>query len=125
MCFLIATVLKKQRKFKGAVEKKSDICMNLDDYSNDHVAETFNDYFTSIANELRMLMPQQEFDISELKRFVSLRKPDAVNFCIPPIDESFILENLHSMKVSKAAGFDKISARMLKVAVPLSLLWLN
>ena len=45
--------------------KKSDICMNLDDHSNGHVVETFNDYFTSIANELRTLMPQQEFDISK------------------------------------------------------------
>ena len=98
--------------------KKSDVCMNLGDHSNEPVAEMFNDYFTSIANELKMLMPQQEFDISKLKSFVPLRKPDAVNFCIPPIVESFILQNLHSMKCSKAAGFDKISVRMLKIAAP-------
>lgn len=115
----------KHRKFKGDGENNQiiDKCkevlylyVNLDDGSNEQVAETFNDYFTLIGNELRMLMLQQVFDISKLKTFVSSRKSDAVNFCISSIDDSFILENLHSMKGSKAAGFDKISARMLKIA---------
>ena len=60
--------------------RKSDICMNLDDHSNEQVVETFNDYFASIPNKLRMLMPQQLYDVSKLKTFVSSRKSDAVNF---------------------------------------------
>ena len=33
--------------------KKSDVCMNLGDHSNEHEAETFNDYFTSIDASAR------------------------------------------------------------------------
>ena len=59
------------KTIKSLMSTKKSVCMNLGDYSDEHVVEKFNDYFTSVANELKMLMLQQEFDISKLKSFIS------------------------------------------------------
>ena len=75
--------------------------------------------FTSIADQLRSLLPQLNFDISKLQNFVITRKDASITFSIPPITESKIIDCLKNITSNKASGIYNISARMLKLAAPI------
>ncbi|KAL9958504.1 hypothetical protein ACROYT_G035530 [Oculina patagonica] len=85
----------------------------------EQIASEFNSHFTSIADQLRSLLPQMNFDISKLRNYVSSRKDASNTFSIPPITESKIIDCLKNISSNKASGIDNISARMLKLAAPI------
>ena len=86
---------------------------------NKKIASEFNFHFTSIADQLRSLLPQLNFDISKLQNFVIKRKDASITFSIPPITESKIIDCLKNITSNKASGIYNISARMLKLAAPI------
>ena len=86
---------------------------------NKKIASEFNFHFTSIADQLRSLLPQLNFDISKLQNFVIKRKDASITFSIPPITESKIIDCLKNITSNKASGICNISARMLKLAAPI------
>ena len=83
------------------------------------MASEFNSHFTSVADKLRSLLPQTNFDMSKLINFVCSKKDNNVLFCIPPITESKVIGCLKSIDLHKACGVDKLSPRMLKLAAPI------
>ena len=86
---------------------------------NKKIASEFNFHFTSIADQLRSLLPQLNFDISKLQNFVIKRKDASITFSIPPITESKIIDCLKNITSNKVSGIYNISARMLKLAAPI------
>ena len=86
---------------------------------NKKIAFEFNFHFTSIADQLRSLLPQLNFDISKLQNFVIKRKDASITFSIPPITESKIIDCLKNISSNKASGIDNIGAQMLKLAAPI------
>ena len=54
----------------------------------------FNSPFLSVANELRSLLPQTNFDMSKLINFVRSKKDNKVLFPIPPITEVNVIDCL-------------------------------
>ena len=86
---------------------------------NEQMAPEFNSHFTSIADQLRSLLPQTNLDISKLIHFVDSRKDAGITFFIPSITESKFIDCLMDISSNKASGIDKLSARLLKSAVPI------
>ena len=78
------------------------------------IAFEFNAHFTTIADQLRSLLPQLNLDISKLQNFVITRKDASITFYIPPITESKckIIDCLKNISSNKVSGIDNISARM-------------
>ena len=64
---------------------------------NKKIASEFNFHFTSIADQLRSLLPQLNFDISKLQNFVIKRMDASITFSIPPITESKIIDCLKNL----------------------------
>ena len=54
----------------------------------------FNSPFSSVADELRSLLPQTNFDMSKLINFVHSKKDNKVLFPIPPITEVNVIDCL-------------------------------
>ena len=106
------------KSLTGASAKKETARNALNDDTGSKSAENFNNHFASTADRLRALLPQVPFDISKLENFVLSRKDPAIKVCIPPVKKGFVMDNLLPLKSNKAMGFDKISARMLKIAAP-------
>ena len=79
----------------------------------------FNSHFTSVADKLRSLLPQTNFDMSKLINFVRSKKDNNVLFSIPPITESKVIGCLKSISLHKACSINKLSPRMLKLAAPI------
>ena len=74
---------------------------------NEQMASEFNSHFTSIADQLRSLLPQTNLDISKLIHFVDSRKDAGITFSIPPITESKVVDCLKNISLNKASGIDK------------------
>ncbi|PFX34306.1 RNA-directed DNA polymerase from mobile element jockey [Stylophora pistillata] len=89
----------------------------LDD--KEQMASKFNSHFTSIADQLRSLLPQMNLDISKLIHFVDSRKDAGIDFSIPPSTKRKVIDCLKNIRSNKASGIDKLSARMLKFAAPI------
>ena len=83
---------------------------------NEQMASEFNSHFTSIADQLKSLLPQTHLDISKLIHFVNSRKDAGITFSIPSITESKVIDCLMNLSSNKASGIDKLSARLLKSA---------
>ena len=86
---------------------------------NEQMASEFISHFTSIADQLRSLLPQTNLDISKLTHFVDSRKGAGITFSIPSITESKVIDCLMNLSSNKASGIDKLSARLLKSAAPI------
>ena len=75
---------------------------------NEQMASEFNSHFTSIADQLRSLLPQTNLDISaKLIHFVDSRKDVGITFSIPPITESKVIDSLKNISSNKTSGIDK------------------
>ena len=83
------------------------------------MASEFNSPFSSVADKLRSLLPQTNFDMSKLINFVRSKKDNNVLVSIPPITEVKVIDFLQSISSHKASGIDKLSPRMLKLAAPI------
>ena len=62
----------------------------------EQMASEFNSHFTSIADQLRSLLPQTNLDISKLIHFVD-------SFSIPSITESKVINCLMNLSSNKAS----------------------
>ena len=83
------------------------------------IAEQFNLYFSSIADNLRSGLGNTPSDFSKLVNFVeSCKDPDVV-FSIPDITNAQVLQFIKGISPHKVAGIDKISARFLRIAAPI------
>ena len=90
----------------------------------DTIEMALNFHFTSVADKLRSLLPQTNFDMSKLINFVcSKNRLKRIIKCslisIPSITEAKIIDCLESISSHKASGIDKLSPRMLKFAAPI------
>ena len=75
------------------------------------IAEQFNSYFSSIADNLRSGLGNTPSDLSKLVNFVeSCKDPDVV-FSVPDITNAQVLQVIKGISPHKAAGIDKIGAR--------------
>ena len=83
------------------------------------IAEHFNSYFSSIADNLISGLGNTPSDLSKLVNFVeSCKDPDVV-FSVPDITNAQVLQIIKGISPHKAAGIDKISARFLHIAAPI------
>ena len=83
------------------------------------VANTFNEYFTSVHKSVRTETPIRSdgnIDISNIRRHYSQNLKDAPEFCIAEVTESFILNQLQNLQDNKATGVGDISAKFLKMS---------
>ena len=70
------------------------------------MASECNSHFSFVADKLRSLLPQTNFDMSKLINFVRSKKDK-------------VIDCLQSISSHKASGIDKLSPRMLKLAAPI------
>ena len=70
---------------------------------NEQMASEFSSHFTSIADQLRSLLPQTNLDISKLIHFVDSRKDAGITFSIPSITESKVINCLMNLSSNKAS----------------------
>ena len=80
------------------------------------IAEQFNLYFSTIAENLRAGLSNIPSDLSKLVNFVESRKDPGVLFSVPEITSAQVLQIIKNIR---AAGIDKISARFLRIAAPI------
>ena len=74
------------------------------------IASSMNSFFASIG---RILASRIQTPVLNLK---SISKHPLFQFELTELDQSFVLEQLLSLKANKAIGLDKISARLLKIS---------
>ena len=82
------------------------------------MAQHFNAHFSSIADRLRSTLPQVPSDPSKLQDFVRSRKSPDTSYVIPSITSAQVLTLLQKLSPRKAAGIDKISSQLLRIAAP-------
>lgn len=82
----------------------------------EEMANNFNNFFTSIHEQLTQNNGRPAPDLSKLETFVNNKLPSDTSFKIPHVTSSFILNQLQNLKVSKATGIDELSARYLKLS---------
>ena len=78
------------------------------------ISTILNSHFTSIGQLLANKLPKLP-SIAAVRTFNCMDKSNT-SFSLQPIDESFVLNQLNSLKTNKSIGLDKISARLLKDA---------
>ena len=74
------------------------------------IASSMNSFFASIG---RILASRKQTPVLNLK---SISKHPLFQFELTELDQSFVLEQLLSLKANKPIGLDKISARLLKIS---------
>ena len=74
------------------------------------IASSMNSFFASIG---RILVSRIQTSVLNLN---SISKHPLFQFELTELDQSFVLEQLLSLKANKAIGLDKISARLLKIS---------
>ena len=87
------------------------------------IADEFNLYFTSIAEEILKAQPNKcsSYDYEHnqaFKNYISSKLPYDVSFNIPRITEEQILPALKSVDTNKATGIDAMSAKYVHIAAP-------
>ena len=74
--------------------------------------QIFNEHFTSISPSLAENIDNNRCDFSQFVHRVDR------SFHFQPVSSSQVYKFLNSLSVCKATGIDKISAKVLKLAVP-------
>ncbi|MCG8048126.1 MAG: reverse transcriptase domain-containing protein, partial [Candidatus Thiodiazotropha endolucinida] len=97
--------------------------LNIDDTSfcdKNEIANKLNHYFASISERLASEQNQENipFDTSVLKEYIRTKIPDNIQFRIPLMKYQELNSILTSLDVTKATGFDGLTARALKSAAP-------
>ena len=82
------------------------------------MAACFNAYFSTIADKLREGLRQISFDFSKLSNSVNSRNGLDVVFSVPAITSVEVDKIILTISPDKAAGIDKITARLLRLAAP-------
>ena len=74
------------------------------------IASSMNSLFASIGRILASRIQTSDLSLN------SISKHPLFQFELTELDQSFVLEQLLSLKANKAIGLDKISARLLKIS---------
>ena len=74
------------------------------------IASSMNSFFASIGRILASRIQTSDLSLN------SISKHPLFQFELTELDQSFVLEQLLSLKANKAIGLDKISARLLKIS---------
>ena len=86
-----------------------------------YVANTFNQYFCTIATKLVELLPNRIFDVQKLNVFYERKNVQSSSFHFTVVNDYDVEKLLRSLSVCKSTGCDAIPAKFLKDgAVPLS-----
>ena len=102
-----------EKVWKVVNEAKSIQCIISDGVqhiTSQSIASSMNSFFASIGRILA-----SRIQISDLY-LNSISKHPLFQFELTDLDQSFVLEQLLSLKANKAIGLDKISARLLKTS---------
>ncbi|CAC5425558.1 unnamed protein product [Mytilus coruscus] len=75
------------------------------------VADTFNNYFTNITENINLTSNSSTSCSGKLDNYISCRMPENVFFTIPQITNEFVLHQLITLDESKATGLDNISTK--------------
>ena len=101
------------------VNKESKICLQDGDtlsFDAKQNAETFKNYFTSLAGNLVKKLPiaTNKFGIESVKQYYKDLGIDQNNFKFQSINKEYVNILMLKMNESKASGIDNISAKFLK-----------
>ena len=80
------------------------------------IADTFNNYFTNITENVNLNSNSSTSCSGKLDNYISCRVPENVFFTIPQITNEFVLHQLITLDEKKATGLDNISAKFLKMS---------
>lgn len=80
------------------------------------VADSFNNYFSSVASKLVEKLPVQsgQYGESHIFEFYSRQEVKSDGFSFEKVSEAAVLEKLKILNSSKATGFDNIPSRFLR-----------
>ena len=110
-------------KHSGAAHPTSLTYQNMTHTTDSDIADAFNHHFTSVAE--KYLGPWSRIaelpteTAQSIKDYVNSKLPPGNIFKIPPITEHFVITYLSNLDISKSAGLDNISAKILKLSAPL------
>ncbi len=82
------------------------------------VADSFNNYFSSVASKLveKLPDPSGQYGESQFVEFYSQQEVKVNGFSFEKVSEAVVLEKLKNLNSSKATGLDNIPARFLRDA---------
>lgn len=95
--------------------------MNVDGHDVEdsmEMAKRFDAYFSTIGDKLQEGLRQISFDFPKLSNFIKSRKDLDVVFSVPAIISVEVNKIILTISPDKAAGIDKITARLLRLGAP-------
>ena len=84
--------------------------------SPEEIANTFNDFFVNIAENLKEPVPPSDHE--KLKNYCSSKLPADTFFNMPMLNNEKVLKFLNGLDVSKSTGADDVGPRLLRMAAP-------
>ena len=83
------------------------------------IANSFNQYFTSVAESLKSTIPHQDYVVTEqFQKLLSDKDIKQKGFSIPLISENEVVTWLKSLNPHIATGSDRLSAKLLRSVGP-------
>ena len=112
----------KTLKLLGHFEKNKSTCkigLKIDDevcFNEKLVAESFNNFFTTVASDLvkKLPLPSNEFGKEQVNKFYTDKGVFKDRFKLHSVENETVLKLLRSLNVNKAVGLDGTSSRFLR-----------
>ena len=82
------------------------------------IANTFNQYFTSVAEKYINKEKSLSSNLQKLEHFISEKLPKGNIFNIPYITQDFVYKYLTNLDNCKATGIDNILSMIVKISAP-------
>ncbi|CAG2217543.1 unnamed protein product [Mytilus edulis] len=110
-------------KFKKSPHELATDENNTTTNDKKSIADTFNTFFTSCAEELREqrdITSIDKADFNNLSKFIKnqLKQQKHEKFTIPPIKINELFDELIKLDVNKSSGTDNIGTQILKISAP-------
>ncbi|CAG2184882.1 unnamed protein product [Mytilus edulis] len=110
-------------KFKKSPHELATDENNTTTNDKKSIADTFNTFFTSCAEELREqrdITSIDKADFNNLSKFIKnqLKQQKHEKFTIPPIKINELFDELIKLDVNKSSGTDNIGPQILKISAP-------
>ncbi|CAG2248948.1 unnamed protein product [Mytilus edulis] len=107
-------------KFKKSPHELATDENNTTTNDKKSIADTFNNFFTSCAEELRDITSVDKADFNNLSKFIKnqLKQQKHEKFTIPPIKINELFDELIKLDVNKSSGTDNIGPQILKISAP-------
>lgn len=80
------------------------------------IANTFNDFFVTVAAKLKEPISNSSHCNEKLKEFCQSKLPENTKFLIPEINKEKVQKYLSGIDITKATGIDNIGPRLLKLS---------